>query len=135
MGNILFMQWFVNWYKGVHNEMNIQMSLPNTLSPFLDDNVVILDAFDKKKEVDAKTYLKIICQKADMFGCIIYLEPVPRTQRLSEEKKKIITKDWLIDYYSKFGFVLTSNKEFMKRLPQKVLGGLCYKIKYQIGGL
>lgn len=126
MGNLIFMRWFIGWYKEINNEMNIQIVLPNILAPFKEDNVVIIDVFEKKDNgIDAKKYLNVICQKANELNVVIYLEPKPRTHRLDENKKEIITRDWLINYYSKFGFELTPNKQFMKRIPSNyTIGGL-----------
>ena len=107
----LFMNWYIDWYKGISDKMVITMSLPNAIAPFREKNVVILDVFEKKDQnTDAKPYLKKIVEKADEYGVVIYLEPKPRT-------------DSVIDYYERFGFELTPNKQFMKRIPHFAGGG------------
>lgn len=106
-----FMKWYIDWYKGISDKMVITMSLPNAIAPFKEKNVVILDVFEKKDQnIDAKPYLKKIVEKADEYGVVIYLEPKPRT-------------DSVIDYYERFGFELTPNKQFMKRIPHFAGGG------------
>jgi len=126
MGSDKFMQWYLNWYKGVSDLMNITFSLPNQLQPFKENNVVILDLFEKKNQsIDAKKYLDEIVKKADELGVVIYLEPKPRHKYFfnNKAKKEKITKEYLIDYYTNFGFEVTQNKEFMKRLPKMKSGG------------
>lgn len=125
--NKKFINWFVGWYKdAVYKKMNIIMSIP-----FFDynygvdnvnkNNVVVLDIFEKKdQKIDAKKYLKEICDKADDYGVIIFLEPEPRFNYIqdNESKKQKITKEYLINYYSKFDFEKIKNKEFLIRLPK-----------------
>jgi len=126
MGSKKFMQWYIDWYKGISNLMNITFSLPNQLLPFKENNVVILDLFEKKKQdIDAKKYLYEIVKKANELGVVIYLEPKPSHKYFftNEAKKKKITKEYLIDYYTNFGFEVTQNKKFMKRLPKMSGGG------------
>ena len=121
-----FMQWFIEWYKPISDAINITFSLPNELLPFKEKNVVILDLFEKKNQnIDAKKYLHEIVKKADELGVIIYLEPKPRHKYFlnNEAKKKKITPEYLVDYYKNFGFNVTINKKFMKRLPQMNNGG------------
>lgn len=102
--NMEFMKWFVDWYRTINKQMNINFSVPNILSPFKEDNVIILDLFEKiNQDIDAKPYLNKIIEKADEFGVVIYLEPNPR--------------------YENFGFELTTNGQFMKRLPKMKNGG------------
>ena len=112
-----FYQWYIDWYKGIKNDITIMISLPNELRPFAEENVVILDKFKKDNaSVKAYKYMQKIVDKADEFKVTIYLEPKP----IGDTK----TKWELIDYYRKFGFELTENKEFMKRLPKYAEGGL-----------
>lgn len=125
--NIEFMKWFVDWYKTINKQININFSVPNILSPFKEDNVIILDLFEKiNQDIDAKPYLNKIIEKADDFGVVIYLEPTPRYKYFLEnaEKRKKISKDYLIKYYKNFGFELTSNGQFMKRVPKMKNGGI-----------
>lgn len=124
--NIEFMKWFVDWYKTINKQININFSVPNILSPFKEDNVIILDLFEKiNQDIDAKPYLNKIIEKADDFGVVIYLEPTPRYKYFLEnaEKRKKISKDYLIKYYKNFGFELTQNGQFMKRVPKMKNGG------------
>jgi hypothetical protein len=121
-GNIKFMKWFVVWYKQISDTINISFSLPNALQPFKEDNVVILDLFEKiDQNIDAKKYLQQIVNKADEYDVIIYLEPKPRHKYILNDVDKVnkISKEYLISYYEKFGFKLTSDKIFMKRLPKQ----------------
>ncbi len=125
--NKKLINWFVGWYKDdVYKKMNIIVSIP-----FFDynygvdnvnkDNIVVLDIFEKKDQnIDAKKYLKEICDKADDYGVIILLEPEPRFNYIqdNESKKQKITKEYLINYYSKFDFEKIKNKEFLIRLPK-----------------
>lgn len=125
--NKKLINWFVGWYKDdVYKKMNIIVSIP-----FFDynygvdnvnkDNIVVLDIFEKKDQnIDAKKYLKEICDKADDYGVIIFLEPEPRFNYIqdNESKKQKITKEYLINYYSKFDFEKIKNKEFLIRLPK-----------------
>jgi predicted SprT family Zn-dependent metalloprotease len=115
-----FMKWFVQWYKPISNKVNIAFSFPNHLQPFKEKNIAILDVFEKTdQKIDAKPYLQEIVQKADEYGVVIYLEPKLRHKHFQDnlEKKEKISKDYLVGYYEKFGFELTPNKLFMKRLP------------------
>lgn len=121
-----FMKWYIGWYKGISDKMVITITLPNAIAPFKEKNVVILDVFEKKDQnIDATPYLKKIVEKADEYGVVIYLEPTPRHKYFQDnlEKKNKITKQYLIDYYQKFGFELTPNKQFMKRIPHFAGGG------------
>lgn len=161
--SLKFMKWYIDWYKTINQKMNITFSLPNQLAPFKEENVVILDLFEKiEQSIDAKPYLNKIIDKADELGVTIYLEPMPRYKYFLKnlEKRKKISKDYLINYYQKFGFKLTPNKDFMKRIPKdnnnikkKALGGALLftglniastgytlhnnvkPFKYEIGGL
>jgi predicted GNAT family N-acyltransferase len=124
-----FSKWFIDWYKPISDEMNISFSLPNEIQPYKEKNVVILDVFEKKDQsIDAKKYLQKIVDKADEFKVTIYLEPSPKHTYFldNEEKKSKITKEYLINYYSKFGFVVNSDYYSMKRTPnseKKFKGG------------
>jgi predicted ABC-type ATPase len=117
--NIKFMKWFTTWYKTINKDINISFSLPNNLLPFKEENVIILELFEKiNQKIDAKIYLKEIVKKADEYHVTIYLEPKPRYKYISNiNKKNKITKNYLITYYGEFGFQLTPDKNFMKRLP------------------
>jgi len=134
-----FMKWYIDWYKGVSNKMNIVFSLPNAIQPFKEKNAVILDLFEKKDQsIDAKSYLNEIIEKADKYEVTIYLEPKPRYKYFQDnsQKKNKITREYLIDYYEKFGFQLTPNKKFMKRLPiKKYANGESSNFSYEIGGV
>jgi hypothetical protein len=90
------------------------------------------------QSIDAKSYLNEIIEKADKYEVTIYLEPTPRYKYFQGnlEKKNKITREYLIDYYEKFGFQLTPNKKFMKRLPiKKYANGENINFTYEIGGL
>ena len=116
-----FMEWYSQWYEGISDKMNILFSFPSEIVPFKEKNVVILDVFEKiDQNINAKPYLNEITTKADEYGVTIYLEPTPRNKHFEDnlEKKNKITKGYLIKYYEKFGFQLTPNKQFMKRLPK-----------------
>ena len=125
-----FYTWFCNWYKGVCDKIDIMISLPNAISglkaiPYEGDNVVILDMFRKKDQsIDAKPYLETILNKADEYKINIYLLPDPNYKYIDDiqYRKKISTK-YLIDYYNDFGFELTPDKEFMKRVCKYTKGG------------
>jgi hypothetical protein len=134
-GNTKFMQWYFDWYSKISDKINITFSLPNALQPFKEENVVVLDLFEKiDQNIDAKPYFKEIVQKADDYGVTIYLEPMPRYKYFVNniEKRKKISKDYLISYYQKFGFEITSDKNFMKRLPKSTVEK--YHLIYESGG-
>jgi hypothetical protein len=77
------------------------------IQPFKEKNAVILDVFEKKNQtINAELYLKKIVEKANEYDVVIYLEPKDK-----------------IEQYQKFGFQLTPNKQFMKRLPHFADGG------------
>lgn len=125
--NKKLINWFVGWYKDdVYKKMNIIVSIPffdynYSVDNVNKDNIVVLDIFEKKDQnIDAKKYLKEICDKADDYGVIIFLEPEPRFNYIqdNESKKQKITKEYLINYYSKFDFEKIKNKEFLIRLPK-----------------
>jgi hypothetical protein len=138
-GSVEFIKWYVDWYKNINRKMNILFSLPSVIAPFNEKNVVILDVFEKiDQSIDAKSYLNEIIEKADKYEVTIYLEPTPRYKYFQGnlEKKNKITREYLIDYYEKFGFQLTPNKKFMKRLPiKKYANGENINFTYEIGGL
>ena len=140
-GNYAFMNWFVKWYKPIANDINIAFSLPNELQPFLEQDVVILDIFEKiNQDVDAKPFLKEITQKADEYGVTIYLEPTPRYNYFQNniEKRKKISREYLISYYERFGFQLTPDGKFLNRIPKfntnTTLDGGNPNIMYADGG-
>ena len=109
----LFYKWYIEWYKTILNEMTIMISLPNELQPFKEDNVVILELFKPMSDfVISEPYLKEILEKADEFGITIYLDPEPRYSTRNP-------RSFFISWYKQFGFDLTQNKVFMKRLPKK----------------
>lgn len=117
-GSLNLMKWYIDWYKNISDKMNITLSLPNLLAPFIEKNVVIMDLFEKiNQDIDAKTYLQEIIKKADEYKVTIYLEPMPRYKYFLKniEKRKKVSKEYLIAYYEKFGFKLTPNAQFMKR--------------------
>lgn len=133
-----FLSWFNNWYKGIKDEMNIMISVPNEISglkliPIKEKNVVILDLFEKiDQSIDAKPYLRELLNKADEYSITIYLFPEPRYKYIKDiEHRNKITRDYIIKYYRSFGFELTANKEFMKRLPTD---GSNTDIIYKAGG-
>lgn len=116
-----FMRWYIDWNKTINKKINISFSLPNIIQPFKESNVVILDLFEKiDQKIDAKQYLNKIIENADKYGVVIYLEPILKYKYFLKniEKRKKISKDYLISYYQKFGFQLTTNGRFMKRLPK-----------------
>jgi hypothetical protein len=122
-----FMMWFIEWYKPISDKMNITFSLPNIIAPFKEENVIMMDLFEKiDQNIDAKEYLKDITNKADEYDVIIYLEPMPRYKYFLKniEKRKKISKEYLISYYKKFGFELTPDGNFMKRLPKLEKGNI-----------
>lgn len=117
-GSLNLMKWYIDWYKNISDKMNITLSLPNLLAPFIEKNVVIMDLFEKiNQDIAAKTYLQEIIKKADEYKVTIYLEPMPRYKYFLKniEKRKKVSKEYLIAYYEKFGFKLTPNAQFMKR--------------------
>jgi predicted ABC-type ATPase len=113
-----FYKWFINWYKGVKDEITMMISVPNQLRPFKEKGSVILEVFEKKNlSVDAKEYLKEILKKADEYGVTIILEPTPRYHKIKDKNhKENITREYLINYYEKFGFESTENH--MVRYPK-----------------
>jgi predicted N-acetyltransferase YhbS len=126
-----FYTWFCNWYKGVCDKIDIIISLPNEISglksiPYKEDNVVVLDMFRKiDQNIDAKPYLQTILDKADEYGITIYLLPDANYKYIDDvQYRKKITTKYLIDYYRRFGFELTPDKEFMKRVYKYADGGL-----------
>jgi GNAT superfamily N-acetyltransferase len=126
-GSLKLMKWYIDWYKGISDKMNITLSLPNILTPFKEKNVVIMDLFEKiDQTIDAKIYLQEIINKADEYKVTLYLEPIPRYKYFLDDAGKIrrISKEYLISYYEKFGFELTPNRQFTKRnFKEKFKGG------------
>ena len=133
-----FMMWLIEWYKPISDKINITFSLPNILTPFNEENVVIMDLFEKiDQNIDAKEYLKTITNKADEYGVIIYLEPMPRYKYFLKniEKRKKISKEYLISYYKKFDFELNADSNSMKRLPKLEKGSIIEYEKINISEL
>jgi len=95
-----FMSDFMDWYKkDVHEKMNIYITI--------NSEMVTIDLFEKiDQEIDAKPYLKYVCDLADKYNIDLFLEPVPRYKFFlkNTEKRKKISKEYLIEYYKKFGF-------------------------------
>ena len=107
-----FYKWYVDWYKTILNKMTIMISLPNELQPFKEDNVVILEVFKATSDfVDSEPYLKVMLEKADELGIIIYHDPEPKY----DKKNTRLLYLWL---YEQYGFELTTNNKFLKRLPK-----------------
>ena len=108
-----FYKQYQDWYKnGVSDKMTIMVSVPNAFSKMSsEDNHVILDVFEKRDEsVDGKEKLKELLELADNNGIDVYLEPIPRHNKIKDEaKKQKITRKYLISYYEKFGFELLPN--------------------------
>lgn len=123
-----FIKWFNNWYKdGVNELMNITISLPVLEQEFNvksnSNDVVILDLFEKiKQDINAKIYLKEICQKADEYGITILAEPIPRYKYFLRniEKRKKINVDYLKKYYSNFGFESVLVTKYLVRYPKEI---------------
>jgi signal recognition particle subunit SEC65 len=107
-----FYKWYIDWYKTILNEMTIIISLPNELLPFKEDKVVVIELFKPTSDfVVTEPYLKAILEKADEFGITIYIDPEPRYPTKN-------TKEGYIFWYKEFGFEVTPNQEFMKRIPK-----------------
>jgi len=108
-----FYKQYQDWYKnGVSDKMTIMVSIPNAFSKMSsEDNHVILDVFEKRDEnVDGKEKLTELLEIADKNEIDVYLEPIPRHNKIKDEaKKKKITREYLISYYEKFGFELLPN--------------------------
>jgi hypothetical protein len=108
-----FYKEYQDWYKGgVSDKMTIMVSVPNAFSKMSsEDNHVILDLFEKRDEsVDGKEKLKELLELADKNEIDVYLEPIPRHNKIKDEaKKEKITREYLISYYEKFGFELLPN--------------------------
>ena len=116
-----FMKWWLEWYKPISDKMSIYISFPIDSTEFAENNVVILNLFEKiDQEIDAKPYLNEIVKKADEYGTTIYLNPTPRYKQFAKDSSKgrKVTKSYLIEYYKRFGFKLTDG-DFMKRYQVK----------------
>jgi hypothetical protein len=110
----LFYNWYIDWYKTILNEMTIIISLPNELLPFKENNVVIIELFKPTSDfVLTEPHLKTILEKADEFGIIIYIDPQPKYATRNP-------KSLYVGFYKQFGFEITENEVFMKRLPKKI---------------
>lgn len=123
-----FFDWDKSWYKPISGKMNIMFSVPNELHLqefrmlMVEENVVVLELFEKIDQgIDAKVYMRQICDKADELGITIYLEPMPRYRYFKNniEKQKKVSREYLFTYYAGFGFELTSDNRFIKRIPKK----------------
>jgi bacterioferritin (cytochrome b1) len=108
-----FYKQYQDWYKNaLSDNMTIMVSIPNAFSKMSsEDNHVILEVFEKRDEsVDGKEKLKELLELADKNGIDVYLEPIPRHNKIKDEaKKEKITREYLISYYEKFGFELLPN--------------------------
>jgi bacterioferritin (cytochrome b1) len=117
-----FYKQYQDWYKsGVSDKMTIMVTVPNVFSKMSsEDNHVILDVFEKRDEnVDGKEKLQELLELADKNEIDVYLEPIPRHNKIKDEaKKEKITRKYLISYYEKFGFELLTSG-FMVRLYSK----------------
>lgn len=125
-GTIEFMNWYIGWLKPIRGKMNICMSIPNEFSKIKGvDDFVFLDIFEKiDQDIDAKPYLREILSKADELGVSVVLEPIPRHNKFLDNtaKRNKIDRQYLIGYYSKFGFSLMDNG-LMHRKPGTVMAG------------
>jgi len=118
-----FYKQYQDWYKnGVSDKMTIMVSVPNAFSKMSsEDNHVILDVFEKRDEsVDGKEKLKELLELADKNGIDVYLEPIPRHNKIKDEaKKEKITREYLISYYKNFGFELLPNGFMVRKHKNK----------------
>ena len=125
--NMSFMKWITEYNKNNSDEILAFFSLPSEyINPnLLSENNIILDVFEKQKDnINAKKHFQKMLDKADELGVNIYLKPIPRVHKLkSEEHKRKITKDYLVDYYNNFGFV-EGKDDFMVRKPKMEKGGI-----------
>jgi hypothetical protein len=141
-----FYKQYQDWYKnGVSDKMTIMVSVPNAFSKMSsEDNHVILDVFEKRDEsVDGKEKLKELLELADKNGIDVYLEPIPRHNKIKDEaKKQKITRKYLISYYEKFGFELLPNgfmvrkhgnnkMEYGGQVPDEIKENPIYKLLVQ----
>lgn len=114
-----FYNWYIEWYKGVMDDITIMFSISNELSlpEFQDEGSVILEVFSKKKEnVEAKKYLSEIVAKLDEYNVKIYLDPTPTYNVVISRQ---VDKNYLIQYYKKFDFKLINEKNRMVRIPSQ----------------
>jgi hypothetical protein len=112
MGAKAFYEWFLGWYKPISNDVNVMISVPNEIQPYIQDDVIILDLFKGTSDsVNTLPYLKTLLQKVDEHELTVYLDPNPRG---SEQKTRVSN----VFKYGCHGFKLTSNKEFMVRVPK-----------------
>jgi len=120
-----FDKWFNEWFFGNDKQevINIFISAINEIDNIYDENALILYDISKRdnNEISAKPYLKDIFNKVDELGLNIYLFPLPSpllNNIKSQKYKDRITKEYLISYFSKYGFILLENG-YMKRIPIK----------------
>lgn len=122
-----FYKEYLDWYtNGVSDKMTIMISIPNAFSKMSsEDNHVFLDVFEKTDEsVNAKEKLKELLELADNNGIDIYLEPIPRHNKIKDQaKKEKITRQYLISYYKMFGFELLPNGFMLRKHNQMKTGG------------
>jgi hypothetical protein len=127
VGVTKFYKEYLDWYKnGVSDKMTIMISIPNSFSKMSSgDNDVILDVFEKTDEsVNGKEKLKELLQLADKNKIDVYLEPIPRHNKIKDEaKKEKITRQYLISYYKMFGFELLPNGFMVRKYNQMKTGG------------
>lgn len=100
-----FIEWYEQWYnESVIEQMSISLMLPNSFNMIADnpDNYIILNSFKALfVSVDTSKYLKEFIDHADKFKIDIYTDCyLP----FNEQIKRGITKEDLIEYFSKFGF-------------------------------
>ena len=122
--NADFFKWYIEWYRPISKRISIAFSIPNELTDsIVSKDAIVLDVFSKiDQTINAKELLKDITDKADELGISIYLLPTPIHHKLSDEHKDKITKDYLIDYYTKAGFESIGN-DWMERKPKYEEGG------------
>lgn len=115
-----FINWFKKWYnEDIFSKINIAISYPSVLHNlgFEDKNGAVLELFEKRENTfGAKPHLREIIKNADKYGINLYLVPTPRYKYIKDKShKEKITKEYLIEYYKKFGFEpLKYNQYFVR---------------------
>lgn len=123
--NQKFIQEYLDWYKGKESDINIYFTLPQVYNNDCnadEANDVVLDLFEKiNQNIDAKPYLTYLCELADKHNVNIHLEPKPRYKYfLSDvEKRKKISKEYLINYYKSFGFEVVDENKMIRKVNNK----------------